>query len=568
MSSEDPAENAVSSDDFPLTIDFGLDKSPAISGEIDLPAYDVRARQDLSSKDISSVKRCLQMDFRELVTSPSSATYATHRIHKHPAVFIPQIPRHIIETYSTKNDEDGDRPLIFDPFSGSGTAGLEAKLLGRDYLGVEINPLSKLVSEVKVQPIPPSLANQAKQDLIQILKNTENGYHANYDPEFLDTTNKELWFEPKAINGLTRIRKALDDFDIYAYDILSNCGEFETKIIQSENIDRQEVQSRLYRWFVLMIANTVYEVSNADPGISKAYRSPKMKDLINEGKHPPDPIQVFTSELNTSFEMLEELWHSIYESTEQAAAHQDNSLDNALDENPAHKAVVDIRSGDAREFSDPDYQDSVDLAITSPPYINAINYYRGTKLRLFWIHDLMEEIIDSTDLRQSFVGTNSVSIRNKENLPKTTLGQWNGTTEEFQSTSLSELDQTILDIHSGELSEAKRRAYTTWKFFNVDMVRSLTRTYELLKPGAHFFLVIGENTIGGHQIQSHKYLADIAQNLGKFNRHGGNLSKVDGYHFIGYAWDEISNRALFQDRNHSNGVIEGEWVVILQKPRP
>ena len=52
----------------------------------------------------------------------------------HPAPFPIDIPTRII--YSIMNDEDG---IVFDPYSGSGTTLLAAKLLGKDYIGIDIS---------------------------------------------------------------------------------------------------------------------------------------------------------------------------------------------------------------------------------------------------------------------------------------------------------------------------------------------------------------------------------------------------------------------------------------------
>ncbi len=52
----------------------------------------------------------------------------------HPAVFPVYIIQELVKLLSKKNS------LVLDPFAGSGTTCLAAKILGRSYLGIEINP--------------------------------------------------------------------------------------------------------------------------------------------------------------------------------------------------------------------------------------------------------------------------------------------------------------------------------------------------------------------------------------------------------------------------------------------
>jgi site-specific DNA-methyltransferase (adenine-specific) len=52
----------------------------------------------------------------------------------HPAPFPEELPRRLIKLYSYPDD------LVLDPFAGSGTSLVAAKRLGRNSLGVEINP--------------------------------------------------------------------------------------------------------------------------------------------------------------------------------------------------------------------------------------------------------------------------------------------------------------------------------------------------------------------------------------------------------------------------------------------
>lgn len=56
--------------------------------------------------------------------------------------FVPQVPRQLILRYTKKND------VVFDPFVGSGTAAFEAEALGRNFIGIDIQPeIIKYVKE-------------------------------------------------------------------------------------------------------------------------------------------------------------------------------------------------------------------------------------------------------------------------------------------------------------------------------------------------------------------------------------------------------------------------------------
>ena len=70
----------------------------------------------------------------------------THGIHKYPAKFFPELPRWLIERYSSSGD------TILDPFMGSGTTNVETALLGRESIGIDVDPFSRMLARVKTTP--------------------------------------------------------------------------------------------------------------------------------------------------------------------------------------------------------------------------------------------------------------------------------------------------------------------------------------------------------------------------------------------------------------------------------
>lgn len=63
---------------------------------------------------------------------PDRGSWATHN-GNYPGNWSPYIPRNVIKRYSNKGD------IVLEPFLGSGTTLIEAKLLGRKGIGVDIN---------------------------------------------------------------------------------------------------------------------------------------------------------------------------------------------------------------------------------------------------------------------------------------------------------------------------------------------------------------------------------------------------------------------------------------------
>jgi site-specific DNA-methyltransferase (cytosine-N4-specific) len=134
-------------------------------------------------------------------------SYLTHNYHPYPAKFIPQIPNELISKLSKKND------WVLDPFCGSGTTLVESKLLNRNAIGVDINPLACLMARVKTKILTPKQTNCA----INITRKIINEIRADKVYEIPNFFNINHWFKIDIQKDLSVIRHHLlniDDVDV------------------------------------------------------------------------------------------------------------------------------------------------------------------------------------------------------------------------------------------------------------------------------------------------------------------------------------------------------------------
>lgn len=397
--------------------------------------------------------------------------YLTHGIHPYTAKLIPHIPRYFSGKYTQKND------MILDPFCGSGTILLEAKLLGRNTLGIDINPLATLISEVKCTPLNLDELKFAVSLAKEEIKNGNGKVLVN-------CPNIDYWFCKKAQNELSKIRYSI------------------------ENIKRRFNDS-IYKFLLVCFSSVIRKSSYADPRIAKTYKSKRIIQKIKNG-WVPTPIQYFEDALDKNFEKIKSLSEHV------------DGCDN----------YVKVFQGDAKETSTTLKQNGikkVDFIITSPPYINAQDYFRSYKLELWWLSLATPEEVRK--LNKQAIGTENISGGNYNTLPKS------------EYCHLNTILNKIWKID-------KKKSHIVYNYFK-NMKHILKESYNVLKIGGHFCLITGSNTICGVQIPTYKILTHIAKN--------------NGFELVEIGRDEIKNRALPPDRNHNGGIIKEEWITVFRK---
>lgn len=112
----------------------------------------------------------------------------THGYHTYPAMMIPQIARALLEEFSDENTK-----LLFDPYVGSGTSLVEAKLKKINSIGTDLNPLARLISKTKTEKIP---INFLMSEIYNYKKNFINSNnYKNTSPKIQIFSIIDTWFK-------------------------------------------------------------------------------------------------------------------------------------------------------------------------------------------------------------------------------------------------------------------------------------------------------------------------------------------------------------------------------------
>jgi len=139
------------------------------------------------------------LDFAGEVTN-----YGVHGIYSYPARFIPQIPRFFIEKYKPK--------VVLDPFGGSGTTAVEAKLHGALPVHVDIMPVSFALARVKCHEFTTIEFHRALVALRLALKAPERKLPMEWMDKELTCHGKDgdyRYFKDNVLEEIMAVREAI-----------------------------------------------------------------------------------------------------------------------------------------------------------------------------------------------------------------------------------------------------------------------------------------------------------------------------------------------------------------------
>lgn len=400
------------------------------------------------------------INFRN-ICSDYSRDYYTNLIHSYPAKMYGPIAQSLIYMYAKKGD------TILDPFCGTGTVLMQAKLYGMNSIGYDINPLACLIARAKTTTLRIKGLQKSADELFASM---DDKTEIN-TPTF---SNIDFWFDKDKQRDLARILSKI-----------------------------REVANKKYRtFFMVCFSSIIRKASNADPEIKPPVRTKRMLELRKNGESI-NVIDEFKDTVEVNIRRLEKFCADCDKAT-----------------------TARLFNKDIRDVIIP--KDSVDLVITSPPYIGSQKYIRSTRLELLWLN-----LANNEELR---------------NLDSNTVGAERVLSEEIKIEKLN--IQRADDLISKIKKVDRKRAYMVFKYFS-DIERCVQIMKKALKKNKHLIFVVGDNTVRKIHVPTHKIVSDI------LIRNGFKMDKI--------LKDKIKYRGFMKKRNQTAGIIDYEWVLIFKK---
>jgi DNA modification methylase len=372
-------------------------------------------------------------------------SWLTHGFHKYPAKFFPELPRWAIRRYSSPGQ------IILDPMAGSGTVNVEALLAGRHSVAVDIDPFARLLTRVKTTPLDPAYLERAYRAVLEALAAFEAGGEAArraalaHVPQF---SYRETWFRPFILEELGAIRAAIDAVPAVVSAVAGG-----------------EEAARYRDFFRICLSAIVREVSNADNNCTRTV----VRKRLNKRIVPGMALRLFQKVAQVNVERMRDFSARC----------------------PRHVRVEIPDHADARNL--PLADASVDLAVTSPPYINAVDYPRTHQLEMYLL-DMVPPGQPLAEAKRSHIGTEVVRAADYRTL---------------HLYGHPPLDEQLEELFAID----RRRAYIVYRYFT-DMERNFREVRRTLRPGARYVVVVGDNLIRGREVPTHAYLMAVGERAG------------------------------------------------------
>ena len=400
------------------------------------------------------------VSFREIIAEIKDTTYLTHAIYYYPAKFIPHVVRFCINEFTTEND------WIMDPFAGSGTVGLEAFLTKRNAVLLDLNYLLKYIIPIKIYQ------GTQEHSKVELTKNIQaiQKEQGDFIPEYV---NISYWYPDEILEVLSHYWAGLHKLD--------------------ENI---------YKWIIqAALVKISKEFSFAEHRTPKLFKSKSKKGFI---------IKLMQTEWKEKFDS--KLFKNSYLFYDAVTNFQNIIKD-------YKKKVIYYAGIDSSKFKFESTRE-FDALITSPPYLQAQEYIRTSKLDLFWLGYTEKQIKE--------ISKSEIPYRKAERIIRTY--------------TLNKIRKQIDNIKLLNILDS---------YFD-HTIAALENSMDILKKGGKICVFIGNPKIDGIEVEIWRIFTEYFTDK--------------GFKFEIVFDDKIKTRQLFGARKNKNpDGMKSEYLLVLSK---
>lgn len=389
-------------------------------------------------------------------------------LDRYPGKMVSHLARGLLDRYLGDLPSGSTDLSVFDPFCGSGSVIVSAAQRGFAVSGLDLSPYAALLTRVKLEGFDPHVAGTLASCLVGEAKSSRKLMSMQWPL-------KSYWFSSQPLRAIERLRATAVRLNLNA--------------------------SREGRAVLLAMALSMRLCSRADQRSPKPFISRIARETRIRGTYDPFVTVV------RLVEKLSKLYGGIRLGIPRVYA-------------------ADIRSASVLEL-DIGMHSHI---ITSPPYINAQDYFRNSKFELY----LLEGIVPFRvrDIRDVFVGTERGHLL--RGIPPAFADDCFRLVPELDS----------ITVASPRLAQVVQR-------YLFDMSLSFVHASRFLATNGTLVVVCGDNLVGGVQIRTWSVLQSMLRSLG--------FALQDSF------CDKIRNRSVPPNRKGHKGLIKEEVVCAYQR---
>ncbi len=416
----------------------------------------------------------------------------THYLFRYPAKFHPPIAASLVETYSRPGN------VVLDPFCGSATLLVEARVRGRNGVGIDVDPVAAFIGDAKTRHIGVESLQKSANLLLRKLAGVRRAAREYEVLQFEDISDRA--FKYNVTHRRLTIPAIPNLFHWFRRYVVIDLATLH------QIISRMRIPQSHKTFFLACFCSIIRNVSNADPvpvsGLevtSHMIAKDKLGRII-------DPFGHFATTLNRALVDRKQFELAIRSS----------------------RSRIRIAQGDATNLPK-HVRKLIDVVITSPPYHNAVDYYRRHTLEMYWL-GCVENHEERLALLPKYIGRAHVQ-------------------RGHPFVAEDDTDSWFARRCESMMRKRDKGSADAFKHYTVAMRKCFAGIDQILRKGGKVVFVLGKSTWNGRRLPTTKLFEELAAPNFRLSEHH---------------WYPLKNRYMTYSR-HNGANIDREHILVFER---